>query len=273
MTGKMHLTVVVLLALATEWEKAWSAPVPLRLVDLTHVLDNSTIVLPGLLCFQSRDRLIEFRGVTVKNEEISTTTHIGTHMDAPCEVFPDRFKVAEIPLDRLVAPAAVVDIRDKVANNRDYTLQIEDLLEWERTTGKHLNDVILLVRTGWSKHWGNREAYLGSPGDDNFHFPGVAHPTAEWLVKNRNVYGVGIDTISLDAGQETKLLTHVILYNSNLYGLENLGDMDELPLFGATLHVLPMKIGGGACGAPIRIIASFPDTRYKSGHTGYTSHW
>lgn len=261
----MYTAVGVPLVFVFLWGASWGAPIPLRMIDLTHVFDNTTLNWPEVKSYYSNETLLEKPGLSIQVEEFFSSTHVGTHMDAPCHFVPGRQGVPEIPLERLIAPAAVVDIREKVALNSDYELKTDDLQQWENTTGRLLNDVILLVRSGWSKHWANRTAYIGNSDNDadNLHFPGVAPSTSRWLIKNRNVYGIGVETLSLDYGPSKKFDTHVTLNDKNIYGLENVGDISELPIYGATVHVMPMKLGG-ACGAPTRIVATFPDIIYGS---------
>lgn len=261
----MYSTVALLLVSVIAWETVSGAPVPLRMVDLTHVFDNTTLNWPDVKGFESNETFLEISGSRFQVEEFFSSTHAGTHMDAPCHFVQGRQTVPEIPLERLIAPAAVVDIREKVALNSDYELQTDDLQQWENTTGHPLNDVILLVRSGWSKYWSNRTAYMGNPDNDadNLHFPGVAPSAAQWLVSKRNVYGVGVETLSVDYGPSKKFGTHFALYDKNIYGLENVGSLDQLPVYGATVHVIPMKLGG-ACGAPTRIVATFPVVIYGS---------
>lgn len=121
---------------------------------------------------------------------------------------------------------------------------------------------ILLLRTGWSTRWSDRAAYLGTDqiGPDavpELHFPGLDPEAAQWLVDNREIVAVGIDTPSIDFGQSTNFQSHVILYSANRSGFENVTNLDLLPAVGSFVVALPMKIEGGS-GGPLRIVAFVP---------------
>jgi kynurenine formamidase len=122
-----------------------------------------------------------------------------------------------------------------------------------------LNDVIVLLRTGWSRHWPDRAKYLGTDqrGEEavsNLHFPGLHPSAAQWLTGRRRVKAVGIDTASIDHGQSQRFQSHVTLFEHQVPALENVAYLDQLPVSGFTVIALPMKIAGGS-GAPLRIVA------------------
>ena len=123
------------------------------------------------------------------------------------------------------------------------------------------------MNSGWGRHWDNRTAYLGTATKNTslLHFPGVDPKAAEWLVANRNIVGLGVDTPSVDYGQSKLFQTHVTLFDANIFGLENVANLDKLPKTGTILYVNPMKIKGGS-GAPARILAVF-DENTTSGAT------
>ncbi|GFW16092.1 isatin hydrolase [Trichonephila clavipes] len=192
-------------------------------------------------------------------EEYFSGIHVGTHMDAPCHFVKGRWSVDQIPISHLIAPAAVIDITKKAGEDRDALVQVDDFENWEITTGQSLDGTIVMIRSGWGKRWNDREAFIGTADNDTtkLHYPGISEEAAQWLVDNRNVYGVGSETLSLDNGPSQELMAHRIILDKNVFGLENVANMDMLPIYGATLYVLPMKIGNGS-GAPTRIIATFP---------------
>ena len=164
-------------------------------------------------------------------------------------------------MERLVGEALVVDIREKCNTNPDYLLTVKDLKDWEQTNGLIDPGAILVIRTGWSIHWPNKKAYLGTdqPGDvANLHFPGIGPDAASFLVAERKLEGVLIDTPSLDYGQSKDFKTHRILNGANIYGIENLANAEQLPIRGAAIIALPMKIKGGT-GGPVRVMAILPE--------------
>jgi kynurenine formamidase len=154
----------------------------------------------------------------------------------------------------------VVDVTQAAARDRDYRLTVNDLQAWESRHGRIPEGAIVLMRSGWGRYWPDKQRYLGSdtPGDPKtLHFPGFSKEAAEFLVKERAIDGVGIDTPSIDHGPSRDFIAHQILNGADRYALENVANLDKLPPKGATLIALPMKIRGGT-GGPVRIIAILP---------------
>ncbi len=119
---------------------------------------------------------------------------------------------------------------------------------------------IVLLRTGWSERWPDRKAYLGddTPGDaSKLHFPSYGVEAAKYLVAERRVAALGVDTASIDYGASKDFLVHVVASGANVPGLENVASLDALPEWGAWVIALPMKIAGGS-GGPLRIVALVP---------------
>ena len=114
------------------------------------------------------------------------------------------------------------------------------------------------MNSGWEKWYSNKTAYFGSDDVDELHFPAFHENAAKWLIDNRDINGIGVDTPSLDFGKSTSFLTHRTVLNNGRYGLENLKNVGKIPASGASLFVMPMKIAG-AGGAPTRVVAIFED--------------
>jgi kynurenine formamidase len=170
-----------------------------------------------------------------------------------------RQTVDEVPLDRLLGEAVVIDVRKACAADPDYEITPGDLFAWEERTGRRLIDVIVLLRTGWATRWPDRLRYLGTEargaeGVAQLHFPGLSPEPARWLVEQRRPKAVGIDTASIDHGPSTQFGAHVALCGGNVPIFENVADLGRLPERGAFVAALPMKIGGGS-GGPLRIVA------------------
>lgn len=232
-----------------------------RIVDLTHSFDRGTIYWPT----ESGFNLIRGpAGVTEKGfyyaaNRFAAAEHGGTHIDAPIHFFEGRNTVDQIPLERLIGEAVVVDVANSCAENSDYQVDVEDLRKWETTHNRQLVDVIVLLRTGFGHHWNMPQSYLGTnktgpAAVDDLHFPGLAPAAARWLVEHRAIKAIGIDTASIDFGQSKSFRSHVTLFSHNVPAFENVANLEALPTAGATVFALPMKIGGGS-GAPLRIIA------------------
>lgn len=189
----------------------------------------------------------------------SAPEHGGTHLDAPVHFAKGKNAADEIPLRQLIGNAIVIDVTAKVVSNKDYLITVQDVENWEKKYGKIPDDAIVLFRTGFGKYYPDAKAYLGTTekgegGIANLHFPGIDPALSVWLVNNRKIKAVGLDTASVDYGQSKDFKTHQILYGANIIGFENVANLDLLPEKGAYVIALPMKIKGGS-GAPLRIIA------------------
>ncbi|XP_054722146.1 isatin hydrolase-like [Uloborus diversus] len=231
-------------------------------VDLTHPFGASTIHNPIVKRF-TLDYILNNtveNGYWVQIEEYSSSTHVGTHIDAPAHFSKGGRTVDQLEFTELILPAAVVDITERAKTDSDAGLTVQDLLDWESKTGKSLNGTIVLLRSGWSKLWSNRTAFLGSAGDDTllFHWPGFTIEAAQWLVDNRAIKAIGTESISLDIGTEREFMVHRIILPNDIFGLENVANLDQLPIYGATLYVMPMKMERGS-GGPTRLFATYPN--------------
>ena len=170
------------------------------------------------------------------------------------------WSVEEIPLSHLTAEAIVLDIRPQANSDSDYMLQVEDILKWENHYGVIPRHAIVFLLTGWGQYWPNASRYLGSHTPDDsttLHFPGFSAEAISFLVDQRAILGVGIDTASIDPGQSQTFHAHQVLGKANRFALENVAHLEKLPPHGASITALPMKIHGGT-GAPVRIMAFIP---------------
>jgi kynurenine formamidase len=234
-----------------------------RWVDLTHAFSESAIYWPtDTAGFQLEELAYgpTEGGWFYSSYAFSSAEHGGTHLDAPIHFAEGRRTSDEIPLSSLMGPAAVVDVSARATT--DYLVSVEDLQAWESQHGTLPDGGILLLHTGWGERWQDRAAYLGTEltGPEavpELHFPGLAPEAARWLVEERTVTAVGIDTPSIDYGQSTTFESHVILYSENVVGFENVASLGELPEAGSYVVALPMKIAGGS-GGPLRIVAFIP---------------
>jgi kynurenine formamidase len=155
-----------------------------------------------------------------------------------------------------------IDVSAKAAANRDYQISVEDLTNWEKANGQIPDSSIVLLQTGHGKFWGDKKNYLGTDRTGQaavaeLHFPGLAPEAARWIVQNRKIKAIGIDTASIDYGQSTAFESHVALMSENIPAFENVANLDKIPVKGAQVIALPMKIKGGS-GAPLRIVAFIP---------------
>jgi kynurenine formamidase len=233
-----------------------------KIVDMTYAFAADTLHWPTVKPFHL-EKVHEGKtpaGFWYSSYEYGGSEHVGTHLDAPFHFAEGKWTTERIPLARTIGPAVVVDVRRQVESDRDYRLSADDLRRWEKRYGRMPSGSIVIMHSGWGKYWGDRKLYFGSdaPGDaSNLHFPGVSQEAAEFLVKQRRVKAVGIDTPSIDHGPSKDFITHRILGAANTPIFENVAAVDRLPAKGATVFALPMKIKGGS-GAPLRIFAVLP---------------
>lgn len=233
---------------------------PLK-VDLTHSFDDTTIYWPtenGFVLQRGPAGVTE-QGYFYAANRFTCAEHGGTHVDAPQHFWKGGQTVDQIPLDRLIGKGARVDVSQMCAADHDYQVNVEDLKAWEKQTGDSLEGRIVLLYTGFCRHWPDRQRYLGTAEQGReavakLHFPGLRAAAADWLVTKRQVLAVGIDTASIDYGQTSTYPTHVRLFRDNVPALENVANLHQLPPSGFTVIALPMKIKDGS-GSPCRIVA------------------
>ena len=229
------------------------------IVDLSHPYDEYTIFWPTAEAFTLHKVAdgVTAGGYYYAANTFSTSEHGGTHLDAPVHFGEGKYTADQIPLERLIGPAVVIDVTASAAKDRDYRVTREDVVAFEGKHGRIAEGTIVLARTGWSRHWPEAKAYLGddTPGDaSKLSFPSFGEAAARVLVDERRVGALGIDTASNDYGKSKDFVVHRIAAEKNVPGLENLTNLDRLPPRGATIIALPIKIEGGS-GGPVRAIA------------------
>ena len=239
----------------------------IRVVDLTQPLDVNTpvIQLPAELGQSRSFRLEEIsrydsRGPAWYWNNFSCGEHTGTHFDAPIhwvtgKDFP-RNSTDTIPVDKFLAPACVIDVSRKAADDPDFLLTVPRIERWESEHGRIPAGAWFLLRTGWSKRADPRE-YINLH-DDGPHTPGFVKECSEFLAHERDVLGVGVETVGTDAGRaatfDTPFPNHCVMHGSGRFGLAGLCNLDQLPPTGAVVIAAPLKIVGGS-GSPLRVIA------------------
>jgi len=241
---------------------AWAGDA--RIIDLTHSFNAETVYWPTASGFELD---VDFKGMTeggfyYEANSFRSAEHGGTHLDAPSHFAKGRQNTNEIPLERLIGPAVLVDVTSQAAADRDYQVSVEDFESWEADHGKLPDDIIVLIQTGFSRFWPDREAYMGTAESGagavaKLHFPGLHPDAARWLVENRSIHAIGLDTPSIDFGQSTGFKAHRILMEQNIPVFENVANLDQLPAKGFEVIAPPMKISGGS-GGPLRIVARVP---------------
>jgi kynurenine formamidase len=230
-------------------------------VDLTHDFSDETVYWVTAEPFK-RTTVSEGKtpaGFYYSAYNFSGAEHGGTHIDSPIHFAEGKKTTDQIGLDQLIAQGVKIDVSSKASGNVDYQITTQDIQDWEKTNGKIPEWSIVLFQTGHGSKWPDKKAYLGTDqkGPDavkDLHFPGLHPEAAKWLVENRKIHAVGLDTASIDYGQSTTFDSHVTLMTNNIPAFENVAALDKLPATGFHIVALPMKIKGGS-GAPLRIVA------------------
>lgn len=234
------------------------------LVDLSHAYEAQAIFWPTADPFRLEKVAdgVTPGGFYYASNNFFTSEHGGTHMDAPVHFAQGSQAADEVPLDRLVGPALVIDVTQASRLSADYQVTVADFEKWEQQNGPIESNAIVLIRTGFSEYWPDAARYLGTSergagAVPKLHFPGLHPDAAKWIVANRPIKAIGIDTASIDYGQSTLFESHRTLYAKNIPAFENLTSLERLPARGSFIVALPMKIKGGS-GAPLRAIAILP---------------
>jgi len=233
-------------------------------LDLTHPFAADTIYWPteeGFVLERGSEGRTE-AGYYYAAHRMRLAEHGGTHLDAPIHFHEGGATADQVPLERLIAPAVVVDVSAACAKNADYAVSVADLERFEAAHGRIPDGAALLLATGFAARWPDRARYLGTAERGagavaKLHFPGLDPAAARWLVAQRKLAAVGLDTASIDPGVSTRFETHQLLFAAGIPAFENLAHLDHLPATGATLIALPMKIAGGS-GGPLRAVAILP---------------
>ncbi len=236
-----------------------------KLLDMTYAFDENTIYWPTAESFKLEK--LEWRtlegGWWYASNNYSASEHGGTHADAPIHFSENGKTIDRIPLQDWIGPAVKIDVVSKCSGNRDYLLTVEDVKQWEEKYGKVPDNAWVLMYTGIdTAFYPDREKVLGTSktGKDaipELSFPGFSAEVAEFLVNERNIKGIGLDTPSIDYGKSKDFMVHRICFAANKLAIENIANLDKLPAAGAVLYVIPMLIKDGT-GAPARAFAVLP---------------
>ena len=236
-----------------------------KILDMTYPYEEDTIYWPTTKPFHLEKLTwgISPGGWWYASNEYSASEHGGTHTDAPIHFAEKGRTMDKIPLAEWIGPAVKIDVSVKCEQNRDYMLAVEDIENWEKKFGRIPDGAWVIMSSGIdAKYYPDKKKVLGTDkrgleAIPELSFPGFGPESAEFLVKNRNITGIAIDTPSIDAGKRTDFKVHQIICGANKLALENIANLDRLPASGATLYVIPMLIKDGT-GSPARVFAVLP---------------
>ncbi|MEH2357606.1 MULTISPECIES: cyclase family protein [unclassified Nostoc] len=227
-----------------------------RVIHLSHVID---IDIPQW----SGDPTVEFETVAELNNDgyylrrFSLGEHSATHINAPNSFHSSALGIDQYPAQSLVIPAVVINICQATADNSDYALTIADVLAWEEEHGEISPGCVVLLNTGWQKKWLDKSAFLNHDAQGIPHFPGFGSDATQFLLDERQIAGVGIDTHGVDPGQDNSFTINRLVLEQPRIVLENLTNLDQLPPKGTTLAIAPLRLRGGS-GSPVGVLALVP---------------
>ncbi len=242
----------------------------LRVIDLTQPLSPQTPLLPLPRQWNNTPAFkmwelsrYDDRGPAWYWNAFETGEHTGTHFDAPVhwvsgKDLPNN-TVDQIPPEKFIGPACVIDVSAEAAKNPDCLLTLDHLGQWEAQHGRIPRGAWFLLRTSWSKKT-NPKDYINAQSTGP-HTPGFAKEASAFLAAERDVLGVGVETVGTDAGQastfDPPFPNHYLMHGRGKFGLASLCNLDQLPPTGAVVIAAPLKIVGGS-GSPLRVLAITP---------------
>ena len=224
-----------------------------QVVDLTHRLVTT---FPSFLgpqaIFDEVQFTIEESGFYAKNWTFYE--HIGTHIDSPGHFSPGNTLVDKLDPATSIAPIVVVDISAKAELDANAVVEPDDLVRFERRHGRIPRGACVAMNSGWDQKVGDGDAFRGGAGFPDLNFPGFGFEAIEWLLAERDIASIAVDTMSLDPGNSAAFPVHINFLGSGRWGLENVANLSQIPPRGATVFVgvIPWEDGSGG---PCRVLA------------------
>lgn len=227
-----------------------------QVIHLSHIIDPNIPRWPD-------DPPVEFETVTDWEKDgyylrrFSLGEHSATHMNAPNSFHATGASIDQYPAESLVLPAVVIDICNQAAHHPDYVLAMSDVLAWEQQYSQIPSGTVVLLYTGWQSKWQDQAAFFNRDASGELHFPGFSSETTQFLLEERQIAGVGIDTHGVDGGMDTTFATNRLVLEQPRIVLENLNNLDKLPPVGTTLVIGVLRLLGGS-GSPASVLAFVP---------------
>ena len=223
-----------------------------RVQDLTHVFREGSPVFAGPE--PQREDLFTYANDGFYSQRWTFGEHSGTHMDAPGHFVPGARRTPDIKPRELLVPLAVVDISEKATQDPNAVVTTADLRQFERRHGRIKRRSLVAMNSGWDAKADDEAAYKGGDAFPNYNFPGWSEAAVRWLLEERDISAIGVDTMSLDPGNSTTFPVHLLLLGADRYGLENLANLGSVRPRGTTavVGVIPWEEGSGG---PARVMA------------------
>lgn len=221
--------------------------------DLTHTLSPRTPVYPVFSPIEIEERFT-IAGDGFYGNVLTVNEHTGTHLDAPVHFAAGGLSTDQMDPQQFFAPLAVISIVDRAAGDPDTSVTVDDLSMWERQHGRLPERAFVAMNSGWDARVDDSQQFLNADAEGAMHFPGFSVEAARFLTEERDIVGVGVDTLSLDVGTSADFAAHLTFLPAGKYGLELMVNLDDVPPAGATLIVGAPKHQGGS-GGPARVFA------------------
>jgi kynurenine formamidase len=221
-----------------------------KVVDLTHTYDGAFPTYdgnPGIIY----EPAVAYTPGGYQLWKLTIFEHTGTHIDAPLHFTESGTSVDALPIESLMCPLCVIDIKAKAADDANAMVSVEDVTAWESANGAIPAGALVAMNSGWSPKVGDA-AFRNTP-DGALAFPGFSKAACDVLAE-RGVAAIGVDTLSLDPGNSADFAVHYSWLPGGRYGIENLANLDAVPAVGATIFVGAPKHKGGT-GGPARVMA------------------
>lgn len=222
-------------------------------VDLTYPFSPALPVYPGYNPIRVRPRSTIVRN-GYANNEVTFDEHTGTHVDAPSHFVAGATSGDRLPVDRLIAPLVVIPIMPRAAKDPDTLVTVDDVLGWEKQHGRVPAGALVAMLSGWGDRISTPDRFLNRDAKGAMHAPGFSEAAARFLVTERDISAVGVDTLSLDAASAQKFAAHLVILGAGKYGVEMMANLSRVPPFGAMVIVGAPK-HEGATGGPARVLA------------------
>ena len=236
-----------------------------NIVDMTHTLT------PDFPFNPTSGYYFPFRATTlttIRNEGSNARRweiheHIGTQIDAPLHFQAGGTPLEKLDVKTLIAPLAIIDIRSRVTGDADALLTVSDLLAWEKRYGRLPKGAAVFLWSGWDAKVKDAKAFINLDENQTMHFPGFSPEAVTFLLENRDVAGIGTDTLSPDIGPSTDFPIHKAWHAAGKWNVECVANFANVPAAGATVFIGATKVVDAA-GGPVRIIATFPSQAMKN---------
>lgn len=228
-----------------------------KIIELSHKIDDKIVSWPGDKKFNnpySKKLITNYSDNGFYSNSFIMLEHTGTHIDAPIHGFENRFSIDQIPVESFIVNGCVINVSKQVQNNPDYQLQVEDIKRWEKLNGKIKGNSFVIMRTDWSELWDRPSMYINKDHSGIMHFPGFSKESIEFLIKERGIAGIGVETLSIDPGTSVDFDIHKTLFSSNKYAIENMTNIKFLPPKNFTIIAIPLRLNDGS-GSPVTVIA------------------